>query len=152
MMSTVLVAGATGNLGSEICKQLTATGKSVRGLVRESSDAAKIDRLHSLGVETVVGDLRDRASLDEACKGVTHVITTVSSVPFSYIPGVNDLQLTDVDGTTNLIEAAKAANVSHFVFTSVRVDQIFESPIKSANSEVERRLKESGLVYTILRP
>lgn len=151
-MSTILVAGATGMLGSEICRQLTAAGKSVRGLVRASSDATKVDRLHSLGVETVVGDLRDRASLDEACKGITHVITTVSAVPFSYIPGVNDLQLTDVDGTTNLIEAAKAAEVSQFVFTSIRVDQIVECPIKSANSEVERRLKESGLVYTILRP
>jgi NADH dehydrogenase len=151
-MSTVLVAGATGMLGSEICKQLRAAGRSVRGLVRESSDPTKVDRLHSLGVETVVGDLRDGASLDEACKGVTHVITTVSAVPFSYVPGVNDLQRTDVDGTTNLIEAAKAANVSQFVFTSVRVDQIVESPIKWANGEVERRLKESGLVYTILRP
>jgi uncharacterized protein YbjT (DUF2867 family) len=151
-MSTVLVAGATGMLGSEICKQLTAAGKSVRGLVRESSDPTKVERLHSLGVETIVGDLRDRASLDAACKGVTHVITTVSAMPFSYIPGVNDLQLTDVDGTTNLIGAAKADGVSQFVFTSVRVDQIPDSPLKWVNGEVENRLKASGLVYTILRP
>lgn len=151
-MSTILVAGSTGMLGSEICRQLTTAGKSVRGLVRESSDPAKVDRLHSLGVETIVGDVRDRASLDEACKGVTHLITTVSAMPFSYIPGVNDLQITDVDGTTNLIEAAKAANAAQFVFTSVRVDNIVDSPLRWANSEVERRLKESGLVYTILRP
>jgi NADH dehydrogenase len=111
-----------------------------------------VSRLQALGVETVEGDLRDPASLDRACEGVTHVITTVSAVPFSYEPGMNDLQTTDVEGTANLIKSAKAKNVTQFIFTSIPIDQGPESPIKSANSEVERRLKESGLVYTILQP
>jgi NADH dehydrogenase len=152
VMSTILVAGATGMLGSEICRQLRTAGKSVRGLVRASSDPTKVARLQSFGVETVQGDLRDRASLDRACDGVTHVITTVSAMPFSYEAGVNDLELTDVEGTTNLIKAAKARSVVQFIFTSVSVDRIPDSPLRWANSEVERRLKESGLVYTILRP
>ena len=151
-MSTILVAGATGMLGSEICRRLRAAGKSVKGLVRVSSDPAKVSSLQSFGVETVQGDLRDRASLDRACEGITHVISTVSAMPFSYEAGVNDLQITDVEGNTNLIEAAKVKGVSQFVFTSVSVDRIPEAPLKWANSEVERRLKESGLVYTILRP
>lgn len=151
-MSTILVAGATGILGSEICRQLRAADKSVKGLVRASSDSAKVSRLQSFGVEAVQGDVRDRASLDRACEGVTHVISTVSAMPFSYEAGVNDLTITDVEGNANLIEAAKAQGVSQFVFTSVSVDRISESPLKWANSEVERRLKESGLVYTILRP
>ena len=151
-MSTILVAGATGMLGSEICRQLRAADKSVKGLVRASSDPAKVSRLQSFGVETVQGDVRDRASLDRACEGVTHVISTVSAMPFSYEAGVNDLTITDVEGNASLIEAAKAKGVSQFVFTSVSVDRISESPLKWANSEVERRLKESGLVYTILRP
>jgi uncharacterized protein YbjT (DUF2867 family) len=148
----ILVAGATGMLGSEICRQLTAAGKSVRALVRQSSDPSKVDRLKEFGAEIVQGDLRDRTSLDMACQGVTHVITTVSAMPFSYIAGVNDLTTTDVEGNTNLIEAAKTNHVTQFIFTSVSVDKISESPLKWANSEVERRLKESGLVYTILRP
>lgn len=111
-----------------------------------------MSKLQSLGVETVIGDLRDSTSLDQACQDVTHVITTVSAMPFSYVAGENDLQTTDVEGTTNLIEAAKAHDVTHFIFTSVRVDQVPDSPLKWANSEVEQRLKESGLVYTILRP
>ncbi len=151
-MSTILVAGATGILGSEICRQLRAADKSVKGLVRASSDRAKVSRLQSLGVETVQGDVRDRASLDGACEDVTHVISTVSAMPFSYEAGVNDLTITDVEGNANLIEAAKARGVSQFVFTSVSVDRVPESPLKWANGEVERRLKESGLVYTILRP
>lgn len=151
-MSVILVAGATGLLGSEICKQLTAAGKSVRGLIRGTADPLKVERLTSLGVETVVGDVRDRASLDRAFAGVTHVITTVSAVPFSYEAGVNDLQTTDVDGTTNLIEAARASAVSHFIFTSISGNVTVTSPLERANREVERRLKASGLTYTILRP
>ncbi|HEX5808424.1 MAG TPA: SDR family oxidoreductase, partial [Anaerolineales bacterium] len=151
-MSTILVAGSTGMLGSEICRQLSTAGKSVRGLIRASSDPAKVSRLQSLGVETVVGDLRDHASLDRACEGVTHLITTVSAVPFCYEPGVNDLQTTDVEGTKNLIDAAKSHGVSQFIFTSIRTDVAPDCPLTSANREVERRLEESGLVYTILRP
>src|SRR5688500_468143 len=106
-MSTILVAGATGLLGNAVCQRLAATGRSVRALVRESSDPVKVSRLQSFGVETIQGDVRDRASLDKACQGVTTVISTVSSMPFSYQPGVNDIQRTDVDGITNLIKAAQ---------------------------------------------
>jgi uncharacterized protein YbjT (DUF2867 family) len=151
-MSTILVAGATGLLGSEICQQIRASGKAVRGLVRISSDPGKVNRLQSFGVETVQGDVRNRSSLDRACEGVTHVITTVSAMPFSYEAGVNDLQTTDVEGTTNLIEAAKANGVSQFIFTSVSGNMNMDSPLQRANREVERRLKESGLIYTILQP
>lgn len=151
-MSTILVAGSTGLLGSEICRQLSDAGKTVRGLVREKSDPAKVSKLQSYGVETVQGDLRDRTSLDSACQGVTYVISTVSAMPFSYEAGVNDLRITDAEGTASLIEAAKANGVAQFIFTSVAVDDIPESPLRWANSEVEKKLKESGLVYTILRP
>ncbi len=151
-MSAILIVGATGLLGSDICKQLTAEGRSVRALVRPTSDPPKVDGLKLLGVEIVHGDVRDRASLDEACKGVDVVISTVSAMPFSYQPGVNDIQTTDLDGILNLIEAAKANQVSHFIYTSFskNIDQDF--PLRNAKREVEKRLMESGLTYTILRP
>ena len=151
-MSRILVAGATGMLGSEICRQLRAAGKSVRGLVRASSDPVKVSRLQSFSVETVLGDVRDRASLDRACEGVTHVISTVSAMPFSYEPGVNDIQTTDFEGNMNLVEAAMANGVSQFIFASGPLDTAPQSPLTWAKGEVERRLKESGLIYTILRP
>lgn len=151
-MSTILVAGATGYLGGDICQRLSAVGKSVRALVRVSSDPVKVDRLKSLGVETIRGDVRDRASLDKACQGVTAVISTVSSMPFSYQPGVNDVQTTDLDGVTNLIEAAKANHVSHFVYTSISGNIDLDFPLRNSKREVERRLRASGLAYTILRP
>ena len=151
-MSAILVVGATGLLGSDICKQLAADGRSVRAMVRPTSDPAKVEGLKSLGAEIVHGDVRDRASLDNACKGVDAVISTVSAMPFSYQPGENDIQTTDLDGVTNLIEAAKENHVSHFIYTSFskNIDQDF--PLRNAKREVEKHLMESGLTYTILRP
>lgn len=151
-MSTILVVGATGILGSEICRQLRATGKSVRGLVRESSDPAKVSRLQSFGVETVEGNVQDRASLERACQGVTAVISTVSAMPFSYAPGVNDVKTVDLEGVTNLIEAARANHVSHFIYVSFSGNVDLDFPLRNAKREIERMLQESGLTFTILRP
>jgi len=64
--STVLVAGATGFLGGEICRQLLAKNKKVKGLVRTTSDANKVAQLKESGVEIVKGDLKDRSSLKNA--------------------------------------------------------------------------------------
>ncbi len=151
-MSTILVAGATGWVGSEICQRLSMARKPFRALVRVSSDPVKAHRLESLGAEMIQGDLRDRASLDQACRGVKVVICTVSSMPFSYQPGANDIQKTDLEGVSNLMEAAKANQVSHFIYTSFSGNIDLDFPLRNAKREVERRLKESGLVYTILRP
>jgi uncharacterized protein YbjT (DUF2867 family) len=65
----VLVVGATGLLGSEICEKLVAKGHKVRALVRPTSDPARIERLRSMGVELVAGDLKDPRSLEKACHG-----------------------------------------------------------------------------------
>ena len=51
----ILVVGATGLVGSEICGQLAARGKQVRALVRATADPAKVDRLRALGAEITVG-------------------------------------------------------------------------------------------------
>lgn len=152
-MSTILVVGATGLLGSDICKQLLAEGRPVRALVRSTSDPAKVDRLKALGAEIFEGDVRDRASLDQACQGVTAVISTVSSMPSSYQAGSNDIQAVDLEGVTSLIEAAKTNHVSHFTYTSASEKGLrMKCPLTDAKKEVERKLKTSGLTYTILRP
>jgi NADH dehydrogenase len=65
----ILVVGATGMLGSEICRLLAEDGRPVRALVRETSNPDRIAALSSLGAELVHGDLKDRRSLDAACRG-----------------------------------------------------------------------------------
>jgi len=147
-----LVVGATGRLGSEICRRLTVAGKPVRALVRATSDQAKVDALISHGVELAQGNLRDRASLDAACRGVEAVISTTSAMPASYDPVGNNIQNVDIEGVSNLIAAAQAAGVGRFVYTSFSGGIDLDFPLRNAKRTVEGRLKESGLTYTILRP
>ena len=149
---TTLVVGATGMVGMEICSRLAAQGKAVRALVRTSSDPDKVSKLGAMGVATVQGDLRDRASLDAACRGVDSVITTASSMPFAYVPGENDIRTTDLEGDLSLIDAAKAAKVRHFIYTSFSRNLDLDFPLRNAKRAVEKHLQESGMTYTILRP
>jgi uncharacterized protein YbjT (DUF2867 family) len=147
-----LVVGATGILGQEICRQLCATGKPVRALVRASADPAKVEQLSQWGATLVYGDLRNRPSLELACRGVDAVISTVSAMPFAYKPGENDIQNVDVQGMFDLIDAAKTAGVRHFVYTSATGNIKLDAPLPNAKRAVERHLGASGLSYTILRP
>ena len=148
----ILVAGSTGFLGSEICRRLVAKNQSVRALVRATSNPEKVNALKALGVQVVVGDLCDPASLKAACQGIDTVISTISSMPFSYQPCKNDIQTVDLDGEMNLIAAAKAAGAQHFIYTSFSGNIEMDFPLRNAKRAVERRLKESGMTYTILRP
>ena len=63
---TTLVTGATGFVGAAVVRRLLARGTAVRVLAREASDRRNIAGLE---VETVAGDLRDRASLEQPARG-----------------------------------------------------------------------------------
>ena len=83
----ILVVGATGLVGRQICRLLAASGKPTRAMVRATSDQAKVDELKSLGANVVQGDLRDPKSLRAACQGVSAIISTASSMPFTLPAG-----------------------------------------------------------------
>jgi len=144
-----LVVGATGLLGSEICRLLAAEGMPVKALVRPTSDQMKVAQLESLNVEIARGDLKERSSLDAACRGASAVISTASST-LSRQEG-DSIQAVDLEGQLNLVDAARAANVSHFVLISFPPVAV-EFPLQAAKRAVEERLKSSGLIYTILQP
>ncbi len=146
----ILVAGATGVLGLEIVRRLRAAGRPVRALVRATSGAEKVAELARLGAETVRGDLKDRASLDQAARGVDAVISTVSTIVTAQ-PG-DSLSETDGAGTRNLIDAAKAAGAKDFVFVSFDISRAPDSPLTTAKRDAERHLERSGMTFTILQP
>src|SRR5256885_6914858 len=145
-----LVAGATGLLGSEIVRRLIARGNQVRALTRASSAPEKVEHLARLGAQIVQGDLRDPRSLIPACVGVNTVISTVTTILTSQ-PG-DSFEATDGDGNKSLIDAARNAGVSKFVFVSFDTSVTPDMPLKRAKAAAEDHLKASGLDYTILHP
>jgi dihydroflavonol-4-reductase len=108
------VTGATGFVGAAVARALLRDGWDVRVLVRGGSDRAN---LQHLALETAVGDLTDRPSLDAAlvgCAGLFHVAA-------DYRLGARDpqqLYRTNVEGTRNILEAARQAGVERAVYTS----------------------------------
>lgn len=142
-----LVIGATGVLGSTICRQLRAAGLPVRALVRRGSPREA--ELRALGIDIAWGDLRDPATLDAACRGVTSVISTATAM------GSKDKSLTlrivDRDGQLAAVAAAKANGVQRFVFVSL-LSSLPSSPLTRYKREVERAVRESGMRWTILQP
>lgn len=148
----ITVFGATGLVGGQVCATLAARGAGVRAAVRGSSSPEKVAALRDAGVDVVQADLRDVASLDAACAGADAVISTVSSMPFAYDPGVNDIQTTDLDGMTSLVDAASRAGVGHFVYVSFSANLDLDFPLARAKRAVEQHLVDSGLAYTILHP
>jgi uncharacterized protein YbjT (DUF2867 family) len=145
-----LVVGATGLVGGEVCRLLAAAGQPVRALVRPTADPAKVAHLTGLGSEIAAGDLRDRASLDRACRGATLVITTATATPPAWNPPANTIETVDLHGQIGLIDAAREAGVARFIYVSLTMDANF--PLRTAKRSVEQHLKQSGLTYTILRP
>jgi len=144
-----LIVGATGLLGGEICTLLRAGGRRVRALTRPASDAGRVARLRGHGVEFVPGDLKDRASLEAACHGAGTVITTASSM-LSRQPG-DTIETVDRQGQLDLVDAAEAAGVRHFVLVSFPPVAL-DFPLQSAKRDVEARLQQSRMAYTILQP
>ncbi len=145
----ILIAGSTGTLGEMICRLLAGKGARIRALVRPTSNKETVRALTGLGAEIVEGDVRDSASLARACKGAQTVISTISSMPTRYLAGENDIASVDSSGVKKLMDAARAAGVERFVFTSFTADNHF--PLREAKREAERNLMSSGMTYTVLR-
>jgi len=144
----ILVGGATGVLGSEIVRRLTARGEKVRAMVRDTSAPEKVERLKTLGAEIVRADVKEPRTLLAACAGVDAVISTITTILTSQ-PG-DSFEATDGEGTKALIDAAKQAGASKFVFVSFDTSKTPDNPLTTAKRTAEEHLKASGLDYTIL--
>jgi uncharacterized protein YbjT (DUF2867 family) len=143
----ILVVGSTGVLGRAIVTLLHAEGRAVRAMARS---AVKASELASLGAEVVQGDLVNAPSLARACAGATHVVAAAHGMLGS---GRNRSEAVDDAGHRALVDAAQAAGVAHFIYTSV-LGASPGHPVDFFRTKfaVEEYVKASGLSHTILRP
>lgn len=143
----ILVVGASGSLGGSIAQALLAQGKPVRILTR---NPLACSALVQAGATPVEGDLKDPPSLAQAVTGITTVITTANAAQRG---GSDTFESVDLVGNQNLIEAAKAAAVKQFIFTSAfTADADSPDPFMSFKGRTEQTLAGSGMNYTILAP
>jgi dihydroflavonol-4-reductase len=106
-----LVTGATGFLGWHVASLLVERGYTVRALVRPSS------RIRELDAEPVSGDLRDPDSLDRAVAGCGLLFHVAADYRL-WAADRSELYRSNVDGTRNILQAARHAGVDRVVYTS----------------------------------
>jgi nucleoside-diphosphate-sugar epimerase len=161
----VLVTGGSGYFGSILVERAAAAGDRVRVLDIAPFEAGRAPEPG--GVEAIVGDIRDRATVEAACAGVEVVFHNVAQVPLA-----RDADLfhsVNAVGTANLLVAARRAGVAKVVHTSSSAvygipdrNPVTEDtpprplePYGRAKLEAEalcREAADTGLDVTIVRP
>ena len=111
---TALVTGGNGFVGSHVVRALLARGDHVRVLLRETADRSA---LSGLDVELAIGDLRDGASVERASAGCDEVYHVAADYRL-WLTDPAPMYATNVEGTKNVIRAARAAGVKRIVHTS----------------------------------
>ena len=112
----VFITGATGLLGSFICKELIAQGHKVRAMKRNSSRMTLLGKTAD-EVEWVVGDMNDLSLLDEALEGIDAVIHGAAIISFDKRYAERMYQ-TNVLGTADLVNASLKKDLKNFVHIS----------------------------------
>src|SRR5438874_1349095 len=115
----VLLAGASGAVGTPLTRQLIAAGHQVVGISRSQANA---ERLRTAGAQAVVADVMDRESLLAALRGVRadavmHQLTALGTTKIrEAMQGTNALRTT---GTAHLLAAARAVGAHRFLTQSI---------------------------------
>ncbi|MBP5977780.1 NmrA/HSCARG family protein [Brasilonema sp. CT11] len=142
---TILVTGATGNQGGAVARHLLQRGNfTVRAFVRDQNKPAA-QALKQAGAELVEGNFSDRASLDRALQAAYGVFSLQT-----FLKGGLEAEVRD--GKT-VADAAKAAGVQHFVYSSVgSAERNTGIPHFDSKFQVEEYIRSLGLPYTMMRP
>ncbi|CAN7377618.1 SDR family oxidoreductase [Ensifer adhaerens] len=143
MSDTLLVTGATGQLGKLVLDQLLASGIAPARIIATSRDSAKLADYIARGVQARVADFDDPASLDQAFAGADRIL--IISTDALDQPGKRLKQ------HLAAVAAAKKAGAKHIVYTSMPRPETSVIPFAPDHLGTENAIKATGIPYTILR-
>jgi uncharacterized protein YbjT (DUF2867 family) len=138
MIDTILITGSTGNVGSQVVKQLSSFSSSVRAAVQSKNRA---DDIKNTKAELVEMNFNKSDTIEAAFKDVQKI--------FLLTPFVPDM----VEMSKSLIREAKKANVNHIVKQSAFGSDLKDGiTMNKLHRQVEEAIESSGINYTFLRP
>ena len=154
-MSTVLVTGASGFVGSHVVPALIDAGHDVVALVGSEASGALVERrlepAQRASLTTRLGDVTDLASLPPALDGV-EAIVHLAAIPRDWDGGAS-LRLVNTEGTRNVVRAATDAGVRRFVHLgALGVADEPDLHYASSKAKAMALVRASGLDWTILSP
>jgi len=169
---TIFLTGCTGFLGSLLATNLLEAGYSLKVLVRKESLRKLSQFQWAAKVEVIEGDLYDVLNLTDGMEGCAYVIHAAAAVSFR-AHAEKELMLANVIGTSNMVNAAIAANIKQFIhissiaaITGVKGDEVLNADSTTdpnmlastygkskylAETEVWRAMEE-GLPITVISP
>jgi uncharacterized protein YbjT (DUF2867 family) len=169
-MKKVLVTGATGRTGSLVLQKLRSLPEEFQaiGLAREP---IKVEKLFGSTEGFVIGDIKDKSSLESAMEGCDALVILTSAVPKMIAPPLEGQrpkfefeagglpEQVDWIGQKNQIDAAKQAEVKHIVMVGSMGGTNPNHPLNSIGNgnilvwkrKAEQYLIDSGIDYTIIR-
>lgn len=137
---TILVTGASGHLGHLVVDALLERGAPASDIVAGGRSVDKLADLADRGVRAVALDYNAPETIAAALEGVDSVLLISASEPGKRYAGHK-----------NVIDAATAAGISKFVYTSVSKATTFDWPLGAEHKATEEAIAESGLPAVILR-
>jgi len=143
MSDTLLVTGATGQLGKLVLDQLLGSGVEPTRIIATSRDSAKLADYTAKGVQARVADFDDPASLDKAFAGADRIL--IISTDALDQPGKRLKQ------HLAAVAAAKKAGAKHILYTSMPSPETSVIPFAPDHLGTENAIKATGIPYTILR-
>lgn len=130
MRKAILVAGATGNLGSRICRELVKRNADVTAIVRPSADPEKTEALNKAGIRVVEVNLDSIDEIAKACTGMHCVVSALA--------GLRDVI---VDLQKRILDSALRAGVPRFIPSDFCTDYNDLVPGENRNFDLRREFK-----------
>jgi uncharacterized protein YbjT (DUF2867 family) len=146
----VLLAGATGLVGTEVLQLLHEAGHEVRTLSRDPERAQRLTK-YSKDVRTL--DATREGALAGICDGIDVVVSTLGAPVASQAKERRSFKKVDTVANLALIAEAKNAKVRRFVYLGVYGGPVYdETAYVQSHAIVEKALQGSGLSYTVVKP